>query len=159
MSGSGREVHQQHFWQEAALNQHAVLCTTQLPQKPTSASSVSGKEPAGQGRRRRCRFDPWVRKIPWRSKWQSTPVFLLRESQGQRSPVGYSLWDHKDLDTTERLSIAPSGWTGVLVEQWEIGKLKKHQTALWKRRPIWFSRNTRKWLGRNGSHKLTLTWQ
>ena len=25
---------------------------------------------------RRCGFDPWVRKIPWRRKWQPTPVFL-----------------------------------------------------------------------------------
>ena len=23
-----------------------------------------------------CRFDPWVGKIPWRRKWQPTPVFL-----------------------------------------------------------------------------------
>ena len=28
-------------------------------------------------RRRRRGFDPWVRKIPWRRKWQPTPVFLL----------------------------------------------------------------------------------
>ena len=35
-------------------------------------------------------FDPWVRKIPWRRKWQPTPVFLPGESHGQRSLVGYS---------------------------------------------------------------------
>ena len=35
-------------------------------------------------------FDPWVRKIPWRRKWHPTPVFLPRESHGQRSLVGYS---------------------------------------------------------------------
>ena len=36
------------------------------------------KESACQcGRCRRVRFDPWVRKIPWRRKWQPTPVFLL----------------------------------------------------------------------------------
>ena len=29
-----------------------------------------------------CRFDPWVGKIPWRSAWQPTPVFLPRESHG-----------------------------------------------------------------------------
>ncbi|KAB0375069.1 hypothetical protein FD755_013561 [Muntiacus reevesi] len=34
-------------------------------------------------------FDPWVRKMPWRRKWQPTPVFLPRESHGQRSLVGY----------------------------------------------------------------------
>ena len=37
---------------------------------------------------RRCRFDPWVRKISWRRKWQPTSAFLPRESQGQRSLVG-----------------------------------------------------------------------
>ena len=32
---------------------------------------------------RRCRrheFDPWVRKIPWRRKWQPTPMFLPGKS-------------------------------------------------------------------------------
>ena len=46
-------------------------------------------------------FDPWVRKIPWRRKWQPTPVFLPGKSHGQRSLVGYTLWGHKELDTTE----------------------------------------------------------
>ena len=31
---------------------------------------------------RRHRFDPWVRKIPWRRKWQATPVFLPGTSYG-----------------------------------------------------------------------------
>ena len=38
-----------------------------------------------------CRFDPWVRKIPWRRKWHPTPVILPEKSHGQRSLVGYSL--------------------------------------------------------------------
>ena len=29
---------------------------------------------------RRCRFNPWVRKIPWRRKWEPTPVFLLGDT-------------------------------------------------------------------------------
>ena len=33
---------------------------------------------------RRPGFDPWVRKILWRRKWQSTPVFLPGEFHGQR---------------------------------------------------------------------------
>jgi len=52
-------------------------------------------------RYRRCGFDPWVRKIPWRRKWKPTPVFLPRESHPQRSLLGYSLWNHKELDMTE----------------------------------------------------------
>ena len=50
-----------------------------------------GEKPACQRRRhKRCRFDPRVRKIPWRRAWQHTPVFLPGESHGQRSLVGYS---------------------------------------------------------------------
>ena len=44
----------------------------------------------------RHRFDHWVRKIPWRRKWQSTPAFLPGESPGQRSLVGYSPCGHKE---------------------------------------------------------------
>ena len=33
------------------------------------------------------RFNPWVRKIPWRRKWQPTPVFLPGISHRQRSLV------------------------------------------------------------------------
>ena len=41
------------------------------------------------------RFDPWVRKIPWRRKWQSTPVFLPGKCHWQRSLAGYSPWGRK----------------------------------------------------------------
>ena len=40
-------------------------------------------------------FDPWIRKIPWRRKWQPTQEFLLGKSHGQRSLVGYSPWSRK----------------------------------------------------------------
>jgi len=32
----------------------------------------------------KCRFVSWVRKIPWRTKWQPIPVFLPIKSHGQR---------------------------------------------------------------------------
>ena len=54
---------------------------------------LSGKESACQSRR--CGFDPWVRKIPWRRKWQPTPVLVPGKPHAQRSLVGYSPWDHK----------------------------------------------------------------
>ena len=54
---------------------------------------------------RRCRFNLWVGKIPWRRKRQPTLVFLPGKSHGQRSLVGYSLWAHKELDTTEQLTL------------------------------------------------------
>ena len=52
---------------------------------------------------RRHGFDPWVGKIPWRRKWQPTPIFLPGKSHGQRSLVGYTLQGSKESDTTERL--------------------------------------------------------
>ena len=49
---------------------------------------------------------PWVRKIPWRREWQPTLVLLPGEFHGQRILVVYSLWGHKESDTTERLTTA-----------------------------------------------------
>ena len=47
--------------------------------------------PARQYRRcNRHGFDPWVGKIPWRRKWQTTPVCLPGDSLGQRTLAGYS---------------------------------------------------------------------
>ena len=52
-----------------------------------------GKESACQCRRHRFSF--WVSKIPWRRKWQPSPVFLPGKSHGQRSLVDCSAWGHK----------------------------------------------------------------
>ena len=78
---------------------HKELDTTERLNR-TGASS--GKESACQCRRhRRHRFDPWVRKIPWRRKWQPTLVFLLGKPQRQRSLAGYSPWSREESDMTE----------------------------------------------------------
>ena len=51
---------------------------------------LSGKESVCQRRRhKRLGFHPWVGKIPWRTAWQPTPVFLPGESYGQRDLEGY----------------------------------------------------------------------
>ena len=50
---------------------------------------LTGKESGCQYRRHE--LDPWVRKIPWRKKWQPTPVFLPGESHGRRSLMGYTV--------------------------------------------------------------------
>ena len=50
-------------------------------------------------------MDPRVGKIPWRRKWQPTPVFLPRESHGQRNLMGYSPWGCKEWNKTGRLSL------------------------------------------------------
>ena len=54
---------------------------------------LSSKESACQ-----CRtpgFHPWVKKTPWRKKYQPTPVFLPGKSHRQRSLVGYRSWGCK----------------------------------------------------------------
>ena len=50
----------------------------------------SGQKPTCQCMKLRPRFISWVRKIPWRRAWPSTPVSVPGESHGQRSLVGYS---------------------------------------------------------------------
>ena len=42
-------------------------------------------------------FNPWVRKIPWRRKWQPTLVFLPGKSHRQKSLVGYTPWGCKSV--------------------------------------------------------------
>ena len=64
----------------------------------------SGKESTCPCKRhKRRRFNPWVRKIPWRRKQQPSLELLPGKSHGQ-SQVGYSPWDCKESDTTERLT-------------------------------------------------------
>ena len=63
---------------------------------------ASGKEPTCQCRRHKRRgFHPWVGKIPWRRKWQPTPVFLPGESfdGGSCQPTVSKVT--KSWDTTE----------------------------------------------------------
>ena len=40
-------------------------------------------------------FNPWVRKISWRRKWQPPTVLLPGKSHGWRSLVGYSPWGRR----------------------------------------------------------------
>ena len=54
-------------------------------------------------RGRGCKFDPWVEEIPWGRKWQPTPVCMPGKSHGQRSLMGYSLWDHNESDPAEHM--------------------------------------------------------
>ena len=65
---------------------------------------LSSEESTCQGRR--CTFDPWVRKIPWRRRWQPTPAFLPGKAHGLGSLAGYSPWGCKrvghNLETTRQ---------------------------------------------------------
>ena len=50
---------------------------------------------------KRHEFNLWFRKSPWGRAWQSTPIFLLGESHGQKSLVDYHPQGHKESDMTE----------------------------------------------------------
>ena len=69
-----------HPWEgEFFLNFYWSIVASGLP------GDASGKEPACQCKRhKRHRFNPWVKKIPWRKVQQPTPVFSLGETHGQR---------------------------------------------------------------------------
>ena len=73
---------------------------------------LSGKESNCQRRRRK--FNPWVGKIPWRKKWQPSPIFLPREFHGQMSLAGSSPQGRKrvghDLATKQQQSIFPTAY-------------------------------------------------
>ena len=80
----------------------------------TVLSILPSEPPGGSGgkiiclQRGRHGFDPRVRKIPWRRKWQPTLVLLPGEFHGQRSLAGYSPWGHKESDMTEQLKYCHS---------------------------------------------------
>ena len=63
------------------------------------------KNPTAKQEMQECVFDPSVVKIPWKTKYLPTPVFVSRESPGQRSLVGYSPWGHKESDMSDWLSM------------------------------------------------------
>ena len=50
-----------------------------------------------------------IGKIPWRRRWQSTPVFLPGKFHGQRNLVSYSPWGHKESAMTEHIITGKEG--------------------------------------------------
>ena len=67
---------------------HADLCFKEAITYMKLLWWLSGKEPTCHYRR--CGFNPWVGKIPWRRTWQPASVFLPGKSYWQRSLAGYS---------------------------------------------------------------------
>ena len=83
-----------------------------FPGKSTGVGCHSDKESACQcSTCKRCRLNPWVRKILWSRKWQPAPIFLLEKVRGQRSLAGNSLQKgHKET----QLSMHTQGMGGIL---------------------------------------------
>ena len=76
-------------------------------------------------------FDPWVRKIPWRRKWQPTLVFLPGKSHGQRSLAGYNPWGSKESDTTERLQSFNDLWNSIMFVLTWVPLKPESETNIW----------------------------
>ena len=114
-SKGNRTEDQQHLWGGTLLsvNDTYEVVGERLPWRPVVKTSLFNAGlvvlipgPGAKGfpgsivlrihlQCRRHRFNPCIGKIPWRRKWQPTPVFLLGKSNGQRSLVGYGLWLQK----------------------------------------------------------------
>ena len=110
LAGETRDKDRFHLTSRSAKD-HSCLSlrmrTKCLPLTPKGFSGGTvGKESACQCRRHFSNgFNPWVRKIPLRRKWQPILAFSPGQSHGQRSLVGYSPWSHKESDTTERARV------------------------------------------------------
>ena len=82
-----------------------LVCVGQLPTEQQAILGPywhSGEESACQYRRHSLVFNPGVRRIPWSSKLQSSPLLLLGKSHGQRSLVSYNPWGCKVGHNTTR---------------------------------------------------------
>ena len=77
-------------------------------------SSSAVKNPSAVPQTQETRMHLWDGEIPWRRKWQLTPVFLPGELHGQRSLAGYSPWYCKESDTTEWLNTHTHTYQGML---------------------------------------------
>ena len=76
----------------------------------------------------RQRFNPWVRKIPWKRARLPTVVFLPEKSHGQRSLVGYNPKGCKESDMMEPLSTQHAcTWGWDLLLSVLVGELVKTQ--------------------------------
>ena len=64
--------------------------------------------------------------MPWRRKWQPTPVFWLGESHAQRKLAGYSPWSRGQTRLRTHTVSMVCGIYGICtVYPWTITKLKK----------------------------------
>ena len=96
-------------WKESFLK---FLCLSLLPQSGIwitiwlKLGFLSGQTVKNLLQFKRPGFDPRVGKIPWRSEWLPTPVFLPGEFHGLRSWVDYIPLGRRESDTTEQLTLS-----------------------------------------------------
>ena len=97
----------QHHSSKASILRHSAFFVVQLSHPyMTTGKTIALTRWIFVGKESACNAgdsSSWVGKIPWRRKWQPTPVFLPGESHGQRSLAGYSSRDPES-DTTSWLN-------------------------------------------------------
>ena len=69
------------------------------------------------------RFDPWIRKTPWRRERQPTPVFSPVKFHEQKRLAGYTSWGHKELDTNIFTFNVPFHFIGCRVQTYPSARL------------------------------------
>ena len=88
-----------HAFSEKAMAPHSSTLAWKLPwtEEPGRLQSTGSLRVGQDGATSLSLFT----FMHWRRKWQPTPVFLSRESQGPGSLVGYRLWGCTESDMTE----------------------------------------------------------
>ena len=74
------------------------------------------KNPPAMPETQETRMRSMRREMPWRRKWQLTPVFLPGALHGQRSLQHYSPWGCKESDMTEHTHTHTHTHTHVLTQ-------------------------------------------
>ena len=65
----------------------------------------------------RCGFDPWIKKIPWRRKWQPSPLFFPGGSDGKESTCNAEI-QVQSLDQEDPLEKGMATHSSILA--WDI---------------------------------------
>ena len=92
---------------------HYQLLVVNVPSCIMLPGDSDGKESTCQCRRHG--FHPWVGNIPWRRKWQATPVFLPRRLHGQRRLVGYSPWVRSERVRHDLVTKQQQPWNTMII--------------------------------------------
>ena len=132
VDGSARQYISRNLKSDVSISINTVnmvscsLATSWFPRR------LRGKESACQCRR--CMFNLWVRKTPWKRAWQPTPVFLPGGFHGQRSLGGCAVHGVAESETVEHSTVAAHPSLSCFqIQRWKIGILNigtlKFQTS------------------------------
>jgi len=84
-----REIYTEYSLEELMLKLKLQYFGHLMQKANSLGKSLMPRKIEGRRRHKRCWFDSWVEKIPWRRTWQPTLVFLPGESHGQWNLLGY----------------------------------------------------------------------